>query len=62
MEVLIFINDDQIIFNITAVEEVDVENSVLDLIPTTSQSKAVLSKYIDRFKIQEKTIHGFIFL
>jgi len=52
------LNDDQIIFNVTAVDEkVDdgIEDSVLDLKPPTSYTEAILSKCIDWFEIQEET-------
>ena len=51
--------DDQIIFNITAVDEEvddDVDNFVLDLKPPTSHTnaEAMLSKCIDWFEVQEE--------
>lgn len=55
------LNDEQIILNVTAVEEEeideDVEDSGLDLKPLTSHSEAeaMLSKCIDWFEVQEES-------
>jgi len=52
------LNDDQIIFNATTIDEVDddVEDSVLDLKPSTSHAEVelMLSKCIDWFEVQEE--------